>query len=338
MSWVFLFGLFLGTSRPAVTPQISSPCSAKQFSCASGECIHLDHRCDLQKDCVDGSDEKDCGTICTVCSAKTLHKALWTNTGDIFPPRLFLFSCSGLHYVLLDGVEFLQRHLWSGFSVPTERHSEGSCSWWFLRWSPVWQPSVFPSSVPRSFHEYFKNISSVASQRSQPYSQDFLMQLTVAGRSGRSGQSATLPVEAESGRGTEPVLLLPPKTVGGNVRGRCCRLRAATVSRAPKMSAQTQVRFCKNTYSVKTLLHEGNMFTCSCSGCVNGMVLVTQADCQTGKVELCPPTCSQLSFPSNCTVACVVGGSHSGDCSLNSFKKAIQLCKQHQLLKNTTFI
>ncbi len=54
------------TARPAVSPQgpvVPSPCSTKQFSCASGECVHLDRRCDLQKDCVDGSDEKDCGKI-----------------------------------------------------------------------------------------------------------------------------------------------------------------------------------------------------------------------------------------------------------------------------------
>uniref|UniRef100_A0A3B4XYZ2 SCO-spondin n=1 Tax=Seriola lalandi dorsalis TaxID=1841481 RepID=A0A3B4XYZ2_SERLL len=51
------------TARPVVTsqrPLVPSPCSPKQFPCNSGECVHLDRRCDLQKDCVDGSDEKDC--------------------------------------------------------------------------------------------------------------------------------------------------------------------------------------------------------------------------------------------------------------------------------------
>lgn len=154
---------FPGTSRPAVTSHIPSPCSAKQFSCASGECVHLDHRCDLRRDCVDGSDEKDCGKICRVCSVKTSHKALLTNAGDVFPPCLFFSPCSRLHHVLLDGMEFLQRFLWSGFSVPTERHSEGSCAWRLLRWSSVWQSSVFSSSVSRSLYEYFNIISSVAS-------------------------------------------------------------------------------------------------------------------------------------------------------------------------------
>uniref|UniRef100_A0A3P8RX36 SCO-spondin n=1 Tax=Amphiprion percula TaxID=161767 RepID=A0A3P8RX36_AMPPE len=51
------------TVRPTVTPQrplVPSRCSPKQFTCDSGDCIHLDRRCDLQKDCVDGSDERDC--------------------------------------------------------------------------------------------------------------------------------------------------------------------------------------------------------------------------------------------------------------------------------------
>lgn len=54
------------TARPAVTPvgpPLPSPCSTKQLTCGSGECVHLDRRCDLQKDCVDGSDEKDCGKM-----------------------------------------------------------------------------------------------------------------------------------------------------------------------------------------------------------------------------------------------------------------------------------
>ena len=43
-------------------PLVPSPCSPKQFSCGSGECVHLDKKCDLHRDCADGSDERDCGT------------------------------------------------------------------------------------------------------------------------------------------------------------------------------------------------------------------------------------------------------------------------------------
>uniref|UniRef100_H2LGR4 Subcommissural organ spondin n=1 Tax=Oryzias latipes TaxID=8090 RepID=H2LGR4_ORYLA len=51
------------TARPTVTsqrPLAPSRCSPKQFSCTSGECIRLDRRCNLLRDCVDGSDEGDC--------------------------------------------------------------------------------------------------------------------------------------------------------------------------------------------------------------------------------------------------------------------------------------
>uniref|UniRef100_A0A8K9UVC9 SCO-spondin n=1 Tax=Oncorhynchus mykiss TaxID=8022 RepID=A0A8K9UVC9_ONCMY len=53
------------TPRPIVMtrrPLVPSPCSPKQFSCGSGECVHLDKKCDLHRDCADGSDERDCGT------------------------------------------------------------------------------------------------------------------------------------------------------------------------------------------------------------------------------------------------------------------------------------
>ncbi|XP_037393266.1 SCO-spondin [Pygocentrus nattereri] len=45
---------------PTHRPVVPSPCSAKQFTCTSGECVHLDKKCDLHKDCADGSDERDC--------------------------------------------------------------------------------------------------------------------------------------------------------------------------------------------------------------------------------------------------------------------------------------
>lgn len=44
-----------------------------------------------------------------------------------------------------------------------------------------------------------------------------------------------------------------------------------------------------------------------CSGCLEGMVLVTEEDCRSGGVDLCPPTCSHLSSSGSCTDPCVPG-------------------------------
>ncbi|XP_027005082.2 SCO-spondin isoform X2 [Tachysurus fulvidraco] len=45
---------------PTRRPLVPSPCSAKQFACRSGECVRLEKKCDLHKDCADGSDETNC--------------------------------------------------------------------------------------------------------------------------------------------------------------------------------------------------------------------------------------------------------------------------------------
>ncbi|XP_062907004.1 SCO-spondin [Mobula hypostoma] len=60
-----------GLSPASVTPpaRIAGPkfstihpsaCSSRQFTCGSGECLPQQQACDLQTDCQDGSDEKDC--------------------------------------------------------------------------------------------------------------------------------------------------------------------------------------------------------------------------------------------------------------------------------------
>ncbi|KAM6218940.1 basement membrane-specific heparan sulfate proteoglycan core protein [Rhynchocyon petersi] len=52
------------TDIPAPKPPISQqgrPCGSHEFTCHSGECISKDYHCDGQEDCMDGSDELDCG-------------------------------------------------------------------------------------------------------------------------------------------------------------------------------------------------------------------------------------------------------------------------------------
>lgn len=36
-------------------------CKSSQWQCHTGQCIDKDRRCDFLRDCLDGSDEKNCG-------------------------------------------------------------------------------------------------------------------------------------------------------------------------------------------------------------------------------------------------------------------------------------
>lgn len=62
----------------------------------------------------------------------------------------FPLSSSGLYHVSMDAVESVQCVLRSGLLVPSEGHTEGGSAWRGLWWSPVWQPSLLPSSMSRS--------------------------------------------------------------------------------------------------------------------------------------------------------------------------------------------
>ncbi|MBW02787.1 Low-density lipoprotein receptor, partial [Eschrichtius robustus] len=53
-----------GDPQPSVPAWDNNPCSALEFHCRSGECIHSSWRCDRDPDCKDKSDEENCVTLC----------------------------------------------------------------------------------------------------------------------------------------------------------------------------------------------------------------------------------------------------------------------------------
>lgn len=45
----------------ALTLPARRRCNPEEFQCDNGQCVPSDQVCDIQTDCQDGSDERDCG-------------------------------------------------------------------------------------------------------------------------------------------------------------------------------------------------------------------------------------------------------------------------------------
>ena len=72
---------------------VDSNCSYKYFQCADGTCIISHYECDGVTDCPDGSDEWDCGHVCTFTSAPKMMNLSCYN--DCLPS---ICSCHDLYY------------------------------------------------------------------------------------------------------------------------------------------------------------------------------------------------------------------------------------------------
>ncbi|KAM4677962.1 LOW QUALITY PROTEIN: SCO-spondin-like [Discoglossus pictus] len=91
------------TTRTMVTTG-PSPCSSKQFTCGSGECLPMEKRCDLQRDCLDGSDEASCAdcilspwTSWSECS-RTCGLGVIFRRRDVLRERLPGGHCTGAQF------------------------------------------------------------------------------------------------------------------------------------------------------------------------------------------------------------------------------------------------
>ncbi|XP_029005418.1 SCO-spondin [Betta splendens] len=212
------------TATPVVisqVPLVPSPCSHKQFPCGSGECVHTDRRCDLQQDCVDGSDEKDC--VDCIMSPWTAWSACSVSCGlgSLFRQRDVL------------------REALPGGTCGVAQFDSRAC---FSRACPV-------------------------NGRWSEWTEWSDCDALCGGGVKQRNRTCTAP---------------PPKNGGRDCEG---------------MTLQSQT--CNNQPCTKD--------TGTQTGCVNGLVLVTAADCQAGRVKPCPLTCAHLSFAGNCTATCVLG-------------------------------
>lgn len=294
--------VFLGTTdKPAVTPQISSPCSSKQFSCFSGECVHLDRQCDLQKDCVDGSDEKDCGKICVSSSnmcmrerTRPYHLLLTQWTASCPPGQRGVLVVFPVVWVLCSVRETFWGRLFLevpvvGLSLIVEPVS--------LKRVQVWT-CIFHIELVSDWMTVSTSFS--------------LLSLAVHGRWSEWAKwsDCDLPCGGGIRQRNRTCSAPPPKNGGQDCEGMMVQSQSCNGEPCSKdVATQTGETTCW------TFISDVCVWILTClmhilylgSGCMNDMVLVTEGDCQAGKVELCPPTCSHLSSSSNCSTECVLG-------------------------------
>ena len=67
-------------------------CDNDQFQCKSGHCIPIRWRCDADPDCMDGSDEENCGSA---------GKCMFVTVSSEFTTVLFVFCCCFSCFLLI---------------------------------------------------------------------------------------------------------------------------------------------------------------------------------------------------------------------------------------------
>ncbi|XP_029639885.1 very low-density lipoprotein receptor-like isoform X3 [Octopus sinensis] len=88
---VLIFTVFLTAAFYSAAYAASHECEGSNISCGDGKCISPEWLCDRQKDCVDGSDERNCTNICKEdefqCDAKTCISVKWVCDDETDCPR-----------------------------------------------------------------------------------------------------------------------------------------------------------------------------------------------------------------------------------------------------------
>jgi len=87
-------------------------CTEHEFRCSDGSCITLTWKCDLERDCIDGSDELDCGECDKYVNFSiVLIGFIWAeNTAGIFankaPSRILALEIHNNVVHKIFGIEF----------------------------------------------------------------------------------------------------------------------------------------------------------------------------------------------------------------------------------------
>ncbi|CAG5895700.1 unnamed protein product [Menidia menidia] len=262
------------------TPAVTSPhegdlprglCVEGQFACWSFGCVDSAVVCDGRKDCLDGSDEERCARPPVTPHSPPAHN----------PCSPKQFSCKSGECIHLDQRCDLQRHCVDG-------SDEKDCVDCIMSAWTLWSACSVTCGLGSLFRQ-----------------RDVVREALPGGSCGgaqfdsRACFPQACPINGHWSAWTEWSAC--DALCGGGVRQ-----RKRTCSTPPPknggrecegMTQQSQScnnQPCSNATDTQT-------------GCVRGMLLVTEEDCQAGRVSPCPPTCTDVSMTTNCTATCTEG-------------------------------
>uniref|UniRef100_A0A4W4HMF9 SCO-spondin n=1 Tax=Electrophorus electricus TaxID=8005 RepID=A0A4W4HMF9_ELEEL len=243
-------------------------CVEGQFACKRFGCVDTGLVCDGQEDCPDGSDEDHCVT-------PTRHPLVPS------PCSAKQFTCGSGECVHLNKKCDLQKDCADG-------SDESDCVDCVLSAWTAWSQCSVSCGLGSLFRQ-----------------REILRDARAEGSCGgaqfdsRACFLQACPVDGQWSEWSEWSEC--DATCGGGLR----RRSKSCSNPPPKNNGQVCKGMTMQTQSCNT--QPCGTSTDSQTGCANGQVLVTEADCAEGRVEPCPLTCSALHSERNCSTHCVTG-------------------------------
>ncbi|KAK1794599.1 hypothetical protein P4O66_001319 [Electrophorus voltai] len=278
------------TAPPGDRVVTARSCEPGWFACLSGECVSVQALCDGRLDCKDHSDELGCGTVSPTGLPGLQNQTAPTGSPGYReytsgPPGLYTMTPQAGYPGVATVSPIGTGIPGTGPQEPTGEPVDCVLSAW-TAWSQC-SVSCGLGSLFRQ-REILRDARAEGSCGGAQFDSRACFLQACPGK--LDGQWSEWSEWSEC-----------DATCGGGLR----RRSKSCSNPPPKNNGQVCKGMTMQTQSCNT--QPCGTSTDSQTGCANGQVLVTEADCAEGRVEPCPLTCSALHSERNCSTHCVTG-------------------------------